>query len=202
MPPVIGDPLRFQLLPADYSARLDLGEIFGRSAPLEFDAGCGAGKFLVARAALHPDRDFLGTERLKGRVRTVCEKAARNGLSNLRVIRLETVYTLQWLLPPGSVSILHVSFPDPWPKRRHHRRRLISPAFLQIAAAVLEPQGELRLATDHEGYFTHMLECCNAAPGFRPSEWHPEPDYPHTDFETRFRQRDIPVYRARFVKSA
>src|SRR5690606_30515560 len=105
-----------ELLPADYFRHLDRREIFPDPArPLEIDAGCGDGTFLLEMAALYPDRDFLGIERLSGRVRKICRKAARAALRNVRVLCLETGYALGWLLPDGCATRVHLLFPDPWP---------------------------------------------------------------------------------------
>ena len=133
-------------------------ELFGGGAPLEVDLGCGDGSFLVEMARHFPERRFLGVERLLGRVRKVCRKLQRAGLENARVLRLESRYTVEWLLPGDSVSRLHLLCPDPWPKARHHRRRLLQPEFLAAVARVLEPGGEFLFKTDNEEYFEWALE--------------------------------------------
>ena len=116
-------------VPADYFREVRLEEIFARpERPLEVDLGCGDGSFLVEMAAAHPERNFLGVERLFGRVGKTAKRIALRGLTNARVLRLESTYALAWLLPAASVSRLHLLCPDPWPKKGHHRRRLFNDA--------------------------------------------------------------------------
>jgi len=191
-------PETVEFLPEDYCARLDLAALFpGReTAPLELDLGCGDGAFLVEMAKRYPERNFLGVERLLGRVRRTCKALAREGAANARVIRLESHYLVRYLLPPGSVSVFHVMFPDPWPKRRHHVKRLIQTAFLDDIQVALAPGGELRLTTDDAPYFQHMRKVFEAHPGFAQEPWTPGPDYPQTDFEAIFRCHALPIYRA------
>src|SRR5512139_399276 len=101
--------------------RLDLGKLFARAQPLEVELGSGDGGFLAEYAARHPEHNFIGVERLLGRMRKLDRKGQRAGLTNLRGVRIECSYFLQYLLPPHSAEALHIYFPDPWPKRRHHR---------------------------------------------------------------------------------
>jgi tRNA (guanine-N7-)-methyltransferase len=187
-------------VPADYFARADLRAVFPRSAPLEVDLGCGDGDFLVERARLLADHNFLGTERMPGRVDKVCRKVARIGLPNVRVLRLESAYVVKHLLPPESVAIAHVLFPDPWPKRQHHPRRLIQEEFLQSVRGVLQPGGELRLKTDDLPYFRWMEKVIEQSPGFERIDWPEDPDYPLTNFERRFVAQALPIHRARLRK--
>lgn len=195
-------PETIEFLPGDVCSRLDIAALFpGRETlPVEADLGCGDGAFLTAMAALHPERNFLGVERLLGRVRRTCRKLAAGGARNARLIRLESHYLVRYLLPPGSVHTIHVMFPDPWPKRRHHGNRLIQKDFLDVAWIALAPGGEIRLTTDDAPYFAHMRRVFEPHPGFVEEPWEPGPDYPRTDFEALFRARALPIYRARLRK--
>jgi len=113
-------------VPENYFRELRKDEVFeDASRPLEIDLGCGDGSFLLAMAAQHPERHFLGIERMLGRYDKVARKITQAGLRNVRVLRLESSYTVGWLLPSASVSRLHLLCPDPWPKKKHHRRRLV-----------------------------------------------------------------------------
>ena len=189
-----------EFTPADYFARQQLTDIFSRSAPLEIDLGSGEGAFILAMAAKHPDRNFLGVERLLGRVRKVCRAIARHGLENARIVRIETAYALRYLLPLGTVSVAHVGFPDPWPKRYHQRRRLVQDGFMEALHFTLADGGELRVKTDDEPYFQWMERVFERAKGWRRAEWIEEADYPITDFERRFTAQGLPIYRARLLK--
>src|SRR5471032_2062665 len=105
---------------------LVLAEIFPKPQPLEVELGCGDASFLVGYARRNPGRNFIGVERLLGRIQKLDRKGRRDGLVNLRGVRIESAYFLQYLLPPGSASALHIYFPDPWPKKRHRKHRLIN----------------------------------------------------------------------------
>ncbi|MCX6968311.1 MAG: tRNA (guanosine(46)-N7)-methyltransferase TrmB [Verrucomicrobia bacterium] len=191
-------PETVEFRPENYFVPLDLDVVFpGRSnAPLEVDLGSGDGGFLVEMANRYPNRNFLGVERLLGRVRKTCRRMARTEARNGRVIRVESHYLVRHLLPRGSVSVLHVMCPDPWPKRHHQFKRLIQTEFLDDAREALAPGGELRLTTDDLPYFKHMCAVFKAHCGFAEEPWTPEPDYPQTDFERLFRSQGLPIYRA------
>lgn len=176
-----------ELIPADYFAELNLADHFDKNAPLEVDLGCGDGSFLLRMAQHHHDRNFLGVERLLGRVRKVSRKSDKMGLTNLRVLRLESLYTLEWLLPPESVSRLHLLCPDPWPKAKHHRRRLFQKPFLEALMRVLKPGGEFLFKTDHPEYFEWSEEVLDNFPALERLDW-PEDAffYPKTDFQIQW----------------
>jgi tRNA (guanine-N7-)-methyltransferase len=133
-------------------------------------------------------------------VRKIEKRAARAGLENLRVLRLEFGYTVRYLLPPESVSIAHIMFPDPWPKRRHWPRRLIQPDFVRDLAATFKPGGELRFTTDHEHYFETGQQAIREAMVLKAApEWDWSAD-PKTDFQKTFDAEGRATYRARWVK--
>lgn len=176
--------------------RLDLGQLFPRSQPLEVELGCGDASFLAEYAQRHPDRNFIGVERLLGRIRKLDRKGRRAGLTNLRGVRIESGYFLEWLLPPQSVSALHIYFPDPWPKLKHRRHRLINERFPTLARQALTPDGMVYLRTDDADYFAQMTAVFAAAPEFRPVETPPELATLRTDFEREFRARGIETRRA------
>jgi tRNA (guanine-N7-)-methyltransferase len=146
-----------ELVPVNCFAPLDFEEIYGRHAHVEIDLGCGDGSFLAALASENPDRDFLGIERLVGRVRSACGKIARSGLKNARVVQFEISYALERLLPENSVASFHLMFPDPWPKRRHAPRRLVSEKFLALLHRALATNGTVRIATDDTEYYRQIM---------------------------------------------
>jgi tRNA (guanine-N7-)-methyltransferase len=194
-------PERYEFVPADYFRRMKAEEIMRSGRPLEIDLGCGDGRFLLEMAARYPDRDFLGVERLLGRVRKVCKNIGKRGLENARVLRLESRYTAEWLLPPACVSRLHLLCPDPWPKLRHHRRRLIQEEFLQSIWDLLEPGGEFLFKTDHPEYFDWANEKVAAFGKFERLDW-PEDAffYPKTDFQLLWESQGKSLQRLRLKK--
>src|SRR5262245_42158862 len=109
--------------------RLDLAKLFPNRQALEVELGCGDASFLAEYARRHPEKNFIGVERLLGRIRKLDKKGRRLGLSNLRGVRIENSYFLEWLLPRHSAEAVHVYFPDPWPKLKHRRHRLINGRF-------------------------------------------------------------------------
>ena len=108
---------------------LDLAQVFPKPQPLEVELGCGDASFLVEYARRNPDQNFIGVERLLGRIQKLDRKGRRAGLANLRGVRIESAYFLQYLLPPHAATALHIYFPDPWPKKKHRRHRLINESF-------------------------------------------------------------------------
>jgi len=145
-----------ELVPVNSFAPLDFEEIYGRQAPVEIDLGCGDGSFLADLASESPDRDFLGIERLLGRVRSACRKIERSGLENARILRFEIPYAVERLLPEKSIASFHLMFPDPWPKRRHAPRRLVTESFLASLYRALAENGTVRIATDETEYYRQI----------------------------------------------
>ena len=169
--------------------RLDLKKIFGRKVPLHVDLGCGDGSFLCALAQRMPDKNFLGIERLLGRIRTSARKAAN--LNNVRLLRVESSYAVRYLLPAGSVETFYLLFPDPWPKRRHHRRRIMTPDFLSSIYAALRKNGRTCIATDDFDYFGKINEIARSTPGFTIADM--SGDLPPSKFGLAFGQKGVPI---------
>lgn len=146
---------------------LDLEALFGRRAPCVLEIGFGNGENLAQLAARHPEQDFIGVEVHPPGVGHLLLQAAEAGVSNLRVLRHDAVEVLRDRLAPASLHAILVLFPDPWHKKRHHKRRLVSADFARLAASRLAPGGTLQLATDWEPYAEWMLEVLNATPALR-----------------------------------
>jgi tRNA (guanine-N7-)-methyltransferase len=178
--------------------RLDLSQLFPRLQPVEVELGSGDGSFLVDYAARHPQINFIGVERFLGRARKIDRKGRRAGLANLRCVRLEAAYFLEYLLPQNSFQAIHIYFPDPWPKRRHHKNRLINEHFVQIARLALRPGGVVWLRTDDANYFAQMRALFAAAAFFQETETPPALAALVTDFERDFNQKGIPTLRAAY----
>jgi tRNA (guanine-N7-)-methyltransferase len=178
--------------------RLDPANLFARAAPLEVELGCGDGSFLVHYAQRHPERNFIGVERLLGRIRKLDRKGRRASLTNLRGVRIESAYFLEYLLPLHSAAALHIYFPDPWPKRRHWRRRLVNERFPEIARQALSPGGVVYMRTDDPAYFEQMVAVMTAGAGFRAVETPEELSEVLTDFEEDFRKQGVRTLRAAY----
>ena len=144
-------------------------------------------------AEKYPERNFLGVERMLGRVQSACGRASRRAVSNVRVLRVETSYAVEYLLPPGSTAAAHLLFPDPWPKKRHERRRIVTKDFLAAVHRLLAPEGCFRIATDQADYFTAMRELVTGS-AFVEGSGAPEKVLPLTTFEKRFLADGAPIY--------
>jgi len=179
---------------------LDPAKWFPHSQPLEVELGSGDGTFIAQYAQRRPDRNFLGVERLLGRLRKLDRKGLRAGLANLRLIRIEASYLLEYLLPPESVHALHVYFPDPWPKRKHRKNRLVNPRFTELAAQALTPGGTVYLRTDDSDYFAQMTAVFAANTNFFLTEMPVELCGVLTDFEKDFLNRGVRALRAAYQR--
>jgi tRNA (guanine-N7-)-methyltransferase len=143
---------------------LDLEQCFGRRAARTLEIGFGNGEHLLERACSTPERDFLGIEVHEPGVGHLLLAAAKAQLTNLRVIAHDAVEVLQQQIPPASLDEVQLLFPDPWPKKRHHKRRIVQPEFAQLVASRLGPDGRFHVATDWTPYAQHMLTVLNACP--------------------------------------
>jgi tRNA (guanine-N7-)-methyltransferase len=177
---------------------LGLKTLFTSPQPLEVELGCGDASFLVELAQQHPEKNFIGVERLLGRIAKLDRKGRRAGLKNLRGVRIESAYFLQYLLPPHSAEAIHVYFPDPWPKKRHHKNRLINEGFPALARAALAPGGTVFLRTDDAPYFLQMTEVFGADKHFQKIETPADLVELLTDFEKDFRAKGIRTLRAAY----
>ena len=178
--------------------RLEMESLFPARQPLEVELGCGDASFIAEYAKLHAERNFIGVERLLGRLTKLDKKGRRFGLMNLRGVRIENAYFLEWLLPPHSAATLHIYFPDPWPKKKHRRHRLINERFPALAQAALSPGGCVFLRTDDADYFEQMQAVFAASPAFRAVDTPAELAAVLTDFERDFLAQGIPTRRAAY----
>ncbi|SEK78643.1 tRNA (guanosine(46)-N7)-methyltransferase TrmB [Ectothiorhodospira marina] len=169
---------------------LNLEALFGRRAPVTLEIGFGNGEPLAQMAAHAPERDFIGVEVHRPGVGHLLQQVEDRGLTNVRVACHDAVEMLNRQIPPGSLDRIQIYFPDPWPKKRHHKRRLVQPAFVDLLATRLREGGILHLATDWEDYAWHMLEVMQQAEAFTNQAadggFSPRPTYrPLTKFEQR-----------------
>lgn len=172
---------------------LDLDVVFGRAAPRICEIGFGDGEALAMLAARRPETDFLGIEVHEPGIGHLLLALEKLGLTNVRLIRHDAVEVLRDWLPPACLDRLHLFFPDPWPKKRHHKRRIVQPAFLALVARTLKPSGILHLATDWKNYAEQMLDVIDHSARFRnlagPGRFSQRPvERPETKFERRGRK--------------
>ena len=173
-------------------------ELILKSRPfskVECDFGASKGKFLSESASLNPAVFFAGIEGISDRVKLGNKKIERLGIPNAALWRGWGKESLDELIPDGFLDTLHVSFPDPWPKRRHWFRRLVNVSFLEVAVTKLKPDGVLRLQTDHLGYFASMKEQLLLQGGWFETSWDDDLVRPVTEFETIFREKGDPIGR-------
>jgi tRNA (guanine-N7-)-methyltransferase len=182
---------------------LDLDRLFGRAAPKVLEIGFGMGETTAAIAQQHPETDYLGVEVHTPGVGSLLKRVAELDLKNVRVIRHDAVEVLQHMIAPASLDGAHVFFPDPWPKKRHHKRRLIQIPFVALLASRLKPGAYLHAATDWEEYASQILETLSVEPSLRNTAagFAARPDSrPETKFERRGLGLGHRVWDVVFVK--
>jgi tRNA (guanine-N7-)-methyltransferase len=200
----------------DYrNERLDPAACFGRDAPLVLEIGFGMGETTASIAAARPDTDFLAVEVYPAGVGSLLLRIETQALANLRIVQHDAVEVVRDMLAPDSLAGIHVFFPDPWPKARHHKRRLIQPAFVSLLASRLKPGGYLHCATDWEHYAVQMLSVLSGEPllantagpvqladtAAHCAGFAPRPEYrPQTKFERRGLRLGHQVWDVVFVR--
>jgi tRNA (guanine-N7-)-methyltransferase len=169
-------------------APLDLDRVFGRAAPRILEIGTGMGETSASIAAAHPENDYIGIEVHAPGVGSLLNRIVALGLANVRVIQHDAVEVLRDMIPPAALNGVHVFFPDPWPKKRHHKRRLIQPSFVALLVSRMKPGAYVHVATDWEDYAQQILTVLSAEPhlantcgGFAPRP----ASRPQTKFEAR-----------------
>jgi tRNA (guanine-N7-)-methyltransferase len=164
-------------------------QTFDREAPTILEIGFGMGETTEKIALARPQDNFLGVEVFNAGVGAMLKRIDESGLSNVRVIQHDAVEVLQEMVPPESLAGVHIYFPDPWPKKRHHKRRLVQPPLIALLASRMKPGAYIHLATDWENYAEQMLEVLNGEPTLVNTVdqgYAPRPEFrPQTKFETR-----------------
>jgi tRNA (guanine-N7-)-methyltransferase len=185
---------------------LHFGTLFGRRAPVVLEIGFGNGDTLVQQAAEHPEFDFIGIEVHEPGIGHCLIKARDAGIRNLRLVRHDAVEVLEMMIPPASLTRVNLYFPDPWPKKRHHKRRIVQPRFLDLVADRLTAGGSFNVATDWENYAEHIEAAVRQSGHFECTERRAhsgdEPlDRPRTKFERRGLRQGHRIWDWRFVRS-
>jgi len=169
---------------------LDLDRLFGRAAPKVLEIGFGMGETTAAIAKAHPEIDYLGIEVHTPGVGALLKRVGELGLANLRLVQHDAVEVLEHMLAPASLDAVHLFFPDPWPKKRHHKRRLVQPPFVALLASRMKPGAYLHAATDWEDYAAQMLEVLSAEPSLG-NTCDGYAERPATRPETKFERRGL-----------
>jgi tRNA (guanine-N7-)-methyltransferase len=182
----------------DYDGELDFVRIFGRRAAVNIEIGCGKATFLLNEAGTYPELNFLGLEQANKYYRFSLDRIGRWGLKNVRIVRAEAAAFLVERVADASVACFHIYFPDPWPKRRHHKRRFFSSSNLEQLIRCLQTGGRIKIATDHSEYFEQIQQLIAAQsrrlrqidflPVAGPGEW------VGTNFERKYLKEQRPIY--------
>jgi tRNA (guanine-N7-)-methyltransferase len=173
-------------------------ELFGNDHPVELEIGMGKGTFLTEQAKTRPETNFFGIEYARWFWRYASDRLRRNGCVNARTVRAEAAFFLREYVSDASLAAVHIYFPDPWPKKRHHKRRLIQPAFLLEITRVLRPGGPVRIVTDHADYFLQIQQVLADSPlqimdYDRPASAGQD-EVAGTNFERKYRQQGRPFH--------
>ena len=188
------------LNPEDLDGKIDFVRIFGRAGPVHIEIGTGKGTFLLNQAGARPDDNFLGIEWARKYYRYAVDRIGRWGLTNVRIIRTDAATFLADFIPDNSVECFHIYFPDPWPKKRHHKRRFICPANLEHLLRCLKTGGQLKIATDHAEYFEQIKKVLTARNeklqeiDFLPTAGAEASEWVGTNFERKYLKDQRTVY--------
>jgi tRNA (guanine-N7-)-methyltransferase len=184
---------------------LSFSELFGNTNPVELEIGMGKGTFLTEQAVARPDVNFFGIEYARWFWRYASDRLRRHNCLNARTVRAEAFYFLREFVPDASIDVLHVYFPDPWPKKRHHKRRLINEAFMQQAMRILKRGGRLQVVTDHQGYFEEQIDPVIRSSPLKIVDYNRpgsagEGEFVGTNFERKYRREGRPFYALAAMK--
>jgi len=189
-----------RLNPEDLDGKIDFVRIFGRAGPVHIEIGTGKGTFLLNQARAQPGDNFLGIEWTRKYYRFAVDRIGRWGLTNVRIIRTDAATFLADFIPDNSVECFHIYFPDPWPKKRHHKRRFICPANLEHLVRCLKTGGQLKIATDHADYF-EVIKTVLATRNeklqeidFLPTAGAETCEWVGTNFERKYLKDQRPIY--------
>ena len=187
---------------------IDFIQIFGRAGPVHIEIGSGRATFLVNQAKAQPEADFLGIEWARKFWRHAIDRIGRWGLTNVRITRADAPVFLRDFVPEGSVDCFHVYFPDPWPKKRHHKRRLLQQSNVEVMVRLLKLGGEIRIATDHAEYYEQVKQVMTGFNGrleemeFQRPAGARESELTGTNYERKYVKNGRPVYTIALRKIA
>jgi tRNA (guanine-N7-)-methyltransferase len=202
--PLIVEPVGLE--PDALPKPLNLVELFGNSNPVELEIGMGKGTFLAEQAKVRKDANFLGIEYARWFWRYASDRLRRSGCLNARTIRGEASFLLREFIADGAITVVHIYFPDPWPKKRHHKRRLIQGPFVKELERVLTAGGRLQIVTDHQEYFEQIEQVVKGS-NLRVVDYNrpgsaAEGEFVGTNFERKYQRQGRPFYAIAAVKPA
>lgn len=182
-------------------------DLYGNTNPVELEIGMGKGTFLTEQAKVRPEVNFFGIEWANWFCRYASDRLRRNGCVNVRTVRAEAMFFLREHIADASLAVLHVYFPDPWPKARHHKRRLVQKPFLEQAQRILIPGGRLQIVTDHQGYFEENIDPLVRASALTVVDYNrpgsaAEGEFVGTSFERKYRHEGRPFFAIAAIKAA
>lgn len=189
--------------PESLIGKIDWSKLFGNDHPVELEIGIGKGLFLTFAAKEHPEHNFLGIEYARKYLKIAKNRLEKRPLSNARLICTEAFSFIEDHVADASLHTVHIYFPDPWPKARHHKRRIFTPAFLKMVFNKLVPGGFLLIATDHAGYWEWMCERLNAQTDLVPCDRLPTPvegTQGLTNYEIKYQKEGRVINRAGYQK--
>jgi tRNA (guanine-N7-)-methyltransferase len=184
---------------------LDFAAVFGNDRPVEMEIGMGKGTFITEAAKGHPEVNFFGIEWARWFWRYASDRLRRNGCLNARTVRADAAFFVREFVKDQSLAVLHIYFPDPWPKKRHHKRRLIQEPFVKEVERILVPGGRLQVVTDHIDYFEQIESVVKGSrltvvEYNRPGQA-AEGEFVGTNFERKYRREGRPFYAVAAVKA-
>ncbi|MCX5895462.1 MAG: tRNA (guanosine(46)-N7)-methyltransferase TrmB [Proteobacteria bacterium] len=191
---------------SQWESPFDWKAIFGNTNPVEIEIGCGRGMFIIKSALENPEVNYLGIEKSLSFFRMLKEQVKKSTAENIRLIRGEAFYLFKKFVPQHSVRTLHIYFPDPWPKKRHHKRRLVNAAFFEAAVNALMPQGCIFIATDFQDYFAGILQAARACQGLEElscqeiSPQNSNPETARTSYERKYLIQGRTICKASYRK--
>jgi tRNA (guanine-N7-)-methyltransferase len=181
-------------------------DLFGNDHPVEMEIGIGKGTFLLEQAKARPEVNFFGIEWANWFYRYSSDRLRRSGCVNARAVRAEAMFFLREFVADASLSVLHVYFPDPWPKKRHHKRRLVQQPFMEQVQRILMPGGRLQVVTDHAGYFEENIEPAIRGSALTIVDYNRpgsagEGEFVGTNFERKYQREGRPIHALAAVKA-